>query len=325
MASVGTRSLRIASVFMVLSAAAQAHGQPASSILEKTLAFPPAVQWKAGGAVISLMGVAWGPADSPQMISKGREDIHIKKPEFYADRPYVLALSFRAKLPNVASVEMYIPSGLGLIRNADGVAEAPMELTAVGFVPFSGSPGTLDVRFSRSGSSEYWDLFPVSADQREFLFQVVPVSGLTAHGGNTKLSFRIIRKGEDFVILNATPIAEACHNFGRDFVGTVGASSRVKVHLTRENETVSGTEQYVRIGTTLWLQGKADSLGDLVLEERYPKDKVTGIFKGKISEDCRAITGLFSKSGGSALQPFELHEAVLTTAQDSDEPDPQKE
>jgi hypothetical protein len=117
---------------MVLSAAAQAHGQPASSILEKTLAFPPAVQWKAGGAVISLMGVAWGPADSPQMISKGREDIHIKKPEFYADRPYVLALSFRAKLPNVASVEMYIPSGLGLIRNADGVAEAPMELTRRG-------------------------------------------------------------------------------------------------------------------------------------------------------------------------------------------------
>jgi hypothetical protein len=310
---------------MVLFAAVHAHGQPASNILEKTLPFPPPVQWKAGSAEISLIGVAWGPADSPQMISKGREDVHVKKPEFYADRPYVLALGFRAKLPNVASVEMYLPSGLGLIRNAGGDIEAPMELTAAGFVPFSGSPGTFDVHFNRSGSSEYWDLFPASADQNEFLFQVVPVSGVTAHGGNTKLSFRIIRKGEAFVILNATPTAEACLSIGKYFVGTVGASSHVKVHLTQENETVSGTEQYMRIGTTLWLQGKADSLGNLVIEERYPKDKVTGIFKGKISQDCRAINGFFSKPDGSALQPFELHQAGATTAQDPDESDPQKE
>jgi len=310
---------------MVLFAAARAHGQPASHFLEKTLAFPPPVQWKAGGAEISLIGVAWGPADSSQMISKRREDIHVKKPEFYADRPYVLALGFRAKLPNVASVEMFMPSGLGLIRNADGDIAAPMELTAAGFVPFSGSPGTFDVHFNRSGSTEYWDLFPVSAEQKEFLFQVASVSGPMGPSGNAKLSFRIIRKDEDFVILNATPAAEACLNLGKDFVGTVGASSRVKLHLTLENETVSGTEQYVRIGTTLWLQGKADSLGNLVIEERYPKDKVTGIFKGKLSQDCRAITGFFSKPDGSQLQPFEFRNAGATAAQDSDESAPQKE
>jgi len=325
MGRVGATSLRIASVFMVLFAAVQAHGQPASNVLEKTLPFPPPVQWKAGGAEISLIGVAWGPADSSQMISKRREDIHVKKPEFYADRPYVLALGFRAKLPNVASVEMYFPSGLGLIRNTDGDIEAPMELTAAGFVPFSGSPGTFDVHFNRSGSTEYWDLFPVSAEQKEFLFQVASVSGPMGPSGNAKLSFRIIRKDEDFVILNATPAAEACLNLGKDFVGTVGASSRVKLHLTRENETVSGTEQYVRIGTTLWLQGKADSLGNLVIEERYPKDKVTGIFKGKLSQDCRAITGFFSKPDGSQLQPFEFRNAGATTALDADESDPQKE
>jgi len=321
----GARSLRIASVVMVLFAAAHAHSQPASNVLEKTLAFPPPVQWKAGGAEISLVGVAWGPADSPKMISRGREDIHVKKPEFYADRPYVLALGFRAKLPNVASVEMYLPSGLGLIRNADGDIEAPMELTAAGFVPFSGSPGTFDVHFNRSGSTEYWDLFPVSADQKEFLFQVISVSGLMAPSGNAKLSFRVVRKDEDFVILNAAPTAEACLNVGKDFVGTVGASSRIKVHLTRENETVSGTEQYARIGTTLWLQGKADSLGTLVIEERYPKDKVTGIFKGKISQDCRAIAGFFSKPDGSALQPFELHQAGAVSQHDAIQSDPERE
>lgn len=325
MESVGARSLRIASVFMVLFAASRAHGQPASNVLEKTLAFPSPVQWKAGDTEISLIGVAWGPADSPKMISKGREDIRVKKPEFYADRPYVLALAFRAKLPNVASVEMYLPSGLGLIKNTDGDLEAPMELTAAGFVPFSGSPGTFDVHFNRSGSTEYWDLFPVSADQKEFLFQVVSASGLVALRGNTKLAFRIIRKDEDFVILNATPTAEACLNFGKDFVGTVGAGSRIKVQLTRENETVSGTEQYVRIGTNLWLQGKADSLGDLLIEERYPKDKVTGIFKGKISQDCRAITGFFSKPDGSALQPFEFHEAGAVPQADASHSDPEQE
>jgi hypothetical protein len=325
MESARAKSLRIASVFMVLFAAAQSHGQPASNVLEKTLAFPPPVQWKAGSAEISLVGVAGGRADSPKMISKGREDIHVKKPEFYADRPYVLALGFRAKLLNVASVEMYLPSGLGLIRNADGDIEAPMELTSVGFVPFSGSPGTFDVHFNRSGSTEYWDLFPVSADQKEFLFQVVSPSGLAASSGNAKLSFRIIRRDEDFVILNTTPTAEECLNVGRDFVGTVGASSRLNAHLTRENETVSGTEQYVRIGTTLWLQGKADSLGNLVIEERYPKGKVTGIFKGKISEDCRAIRGFFSKPDGSALQPFELHQAGAVSQHDASQSDPERE
>jgi len=325
MERVGARSLRIACAFMVLFAVAHAHGQSASNDLEKTLAFPPPVQWKAGGAEISLIGVAWGPADSPKMISKGREDTHVKKPEFYADRTYVLALGFRAKLPNVASVEMYVPSGLGLIRNADGDIEAPMELTAAGFMPFSGSPGTFDVHFNRSGSTEYWDLFPVSADQKEFLFQVVSVSGHMGLSGNTQLSFRVVRQDEDFVILNAMPMADACLNFGKDFVGTVGASARVKLELTRENETVSGTEQYVRVGTTLWLQGKADSLGNLVIEERYPKDRVTGIFKGKISQDCRAVSGFFSKPDGSALQPFEFHEAGAVPQADASHSDPERE
>ena len=99
---------------------------------------------------------------------------------------------------------------------------------------------------------------------------------------------------------------------GSNFAGTVGANSRITLTLTREGAGVSGTEQYVRVGKTLWLQGTADSLGNLAIEERYPKDFVTGIFKGALSQDYRMISGFFSKPDGSRLQPFEFREAEAT-------------
>jgi hypothetical protein len=86
--------------------------------------------------------------------------------------------------------------------------------------------------------------------------------------------------------------------------------------------TVSGTEQYARIGKTLWLQGTADSLGNLVVEERYPKERVTGIFKGKISQDCQAIAGFFSKPDGTRLQPFTLREVSAASHTDANTSDP---
>jgi len=76
----------------------------------------------------------------------------------------------------------------------------------------------------------------------------------------------------------------------------------------------------VRIGTTLWLQGSADSLGTVALEERYPKDVVTGIFKGSFSQGCRVISGLFSKPDGSRLQPFEFREARTSDQPAQDPP-----
>jgi len=105
----------------------------------------------------------------------------------------------------------------------------------------------------------------------------------------------------------------------------VGANVGVKLQLTRQNAALSGTEQYSRIGTTLWLKGTADSLGNLVLEERYPKDVVTGIFKGSFSQGCRVISGHFSKPDGSRLQPFEFHEVGIPhePAQDQSNPEPQ--
>lgn len=295
-----------------------ASGAPASDVLTKKLDFPSPVQWKVGGIEVSLIGVAWGPSSSPEMISKGREDIHVQNPEFYPDRAYVLALNFRAKVQNVVSNPISAASsGLGLVMNADADIEAPMNLTRSGFVPFSGSPGVFDIRFNRNNTTEYWDLFPASPDQKEFLFEVF--------SPDSKLSFKITRKNDDFIIINTSPAAEtSCLIFNKNFAGTVGADISLTLQLTRHNTTVSGKEQYLREGKTTALQGTADSLGNLVIEERYPEDQITGIFKGRFSPGCQVITGFFSKPDGSRLEPFEFREAGTAIQHDVDDSDPQQ-
>src|SRR5271165_3941885 len=128
--------LQMLGVILLLAASAGlATGAPASDIITKKLDFASPVQWKIGEIEVSLIGVTWGLANSPEMISKGPQDIHVQKPEFYPDRPYVLALNFRAKVPNALSNSIsYTSSGLGRVKNVDGDIEAPMELTASGFV-----------------------------------------------------------------------------------------------------------------------------------------------------------------------------------------------
>src|SRR5437899_12326857 len=87
-----------------------------------------------------------------------------------------------------------------------------------------------------------------------------------------------------------------------------GPDSKVTLHLQQKGATLSGAQQYVRIGRTLWLRGQVDSFGNFALEERYPENRLTGIFKGKFSERCQTMTGYFSKPDGSRLLPFEFHE-----------------
>jgi hypothetical protein len=285
-------------------------GLAASSpdIVEKKLEFPWPIQWKVNNVIeVSLVAVALGPANSPDMASKGADDVHVTNPAFFPDRPYVIALQFQAKMPRTMSAVIGAQSGLGLVKDVSGNLEAPMELTPQGFVPFSGGPGVFDLRFHHSPSTEYWDLFPVPADQTEFLFEVMTPSGIILSGGSEKLSFRIIRTGDDFRIIDETlgPTAY-CLKFKRSFSGHIGADSAVNWQLTRENTSLSGTEQYTRIGKTLWLQGTVDSLGNLEIKENYPENRETGIFKGSFSEQCQTITGFFSKPDGSRLLPFEL-------------------
>jgi hypothetical protein len=283
-------------------------GPPESSskIAEKNLTFPSPVQWTANGTEISLIHAAWGPAHSPEMLSKGRQKMAREQPTFYPDRPYVLALGFRARSPTVSPTSSFSTSGLVRVKDTDGNIEVPMVLTPDGFVPFSGSPGVYDVHFDKDTTTEYWDLFPAALDQKEFLFQVF-LGNVGAN--NPRFSFRIVLRGADIAIVDVSQQpGTTCLDLHNEFAGTVGASTRLTVQLVGNNGTLSGTEQYQRIGKTLWLRGTADMLGNFVLEERYPEDQVTGIFKGKFSNGCQVMQGYFSKPDGSRLLPFDLRQ-----------------
>jgi len=291
-----------------LSICTQAQSGPpvsSSKIIEKTLSFPFPVQWTTANVEISLIHVAWGPADSPEMQSKGRQKMVQEQPNFYPDRPYVLALGFQARLLGAIPMISYTGSGLVRIKDTGGNIEVPMVLTPEGFVPFSGSPGVYDVHFEKNSNTEYWDLFPAGPDQKEFLFRVFPWNAGTS---DPIASFRIVRQDTDIAIVDVSTQPKTCLDLQNDFAGTIGASTRVEVHLVGNSANLSGTEQYQRIGKTLWLTGSVDALGNVVLEERYPEDRVTGIFKGKFSNQCRLIQGYFSKPDGSRLLPFEFRQ-----------------
>jgi hypothetical protein len=305
-----------ACLLSILFAQAQAGHSP-SNVVEKSFAFPSPLQWKAQEVEISLIGLAWGPAQSPEMLAKGRERMAMDKPQFFPDRPFALALHFRATVPNVVAAEQYSSSGLTMVKNIDGDQEIPQQLTSSGFTPFSGSPIVPDLHFNRSRITEFWDMFPVSPEQKEFLFQVSDF-GRLLRPGMASLSFRILLRDGEFTIVNTLPQpATGCSKLNQNLVGTIGANSRITVELKREGETISGTEKYIRVGQTLWLRGTADSMANFVVEERFPEEQVTGIFKGKFSPDCRSLTGYFSKPDGSRLQPFELHEAGSIDRPDS--------
>lgn len=282
-----------------------------SKILEEKLAFPPPIQWKVQGIEVSLAALAWGPANSPEMISKGREPIGREKPEFFSDRPYALALCFRAKASEVR--DMFLGSRLTRVKNVEGDLESPWILTPSGFAQFSGAPGTYDIQFQKTDTTQFCDFFPVSSEDKQFLFQVSDKQFLfqvSPAPGKPILSFRVIVKDNKFEVINAAPGPEATRQFKKDFTGTVGAESKVNWQLTASGAELSGTEQYARIGKTLWVQGAVDSLGNFELKEYYPKDQLTGIFDGKFSQNYGEMSGYFSKPDGSRLQPFEFKEVT---------------
>src|SRR6202521_1173528 len=201
--------------------------EPSAKIVEKNLTFPSRVQWPTNGAEISLLHVAWGPANSPEMLSKGRQKMGREQATFYPDRPDVLALGFRAKSVAAIPTTSYSTSGLVRVKDTDGDIEVPMVLTSDGFVPFSGSPGIYDVHFEQNMTTEYWDLFPAAPDQKEYIFQVF--SGY-ARANHSRLSFSIVLQGDDIAIVNVSPQQRvSCMEFGNDLAGTVGASAHVKV------------------------------------------------------------------------------------------------
>jgi hypothetical protein len=278
-----------------------AANQPAP-MLEEKYAFPQPLQWRVQNTEVSLIGLAWGPANSPGMIAKGRELTKREQAEFFPDRPYALAVCLRAKF--ATPITGFLLSGLVRIKNVEGSLEYPMALTSSGFVkPFVVPGGLNDLPFKGSDTAEPCEFFPASPDQKDFLFQ------LRAPAVAPFSSFRIVVKEDKFVIIRASPGEEGtAGHFTKNFSGTIGAETAVSLQLVARGTELSGTEQYTRIGKTLWLKGKVDSLGNFELQESYPKDQVTGVLRGKFSLGYREMTGYFSKPDGSRLQPFEFRE-----------------
>jgi hypothetical protein len=286
---------------------------PVSSILEEKLPFPPPVQWRMGEMELSLIGIAWGPANSPDMLAKGREAAAREKPIFPTDRSYALALCLRAAVPHAGNTIRL--SGLVRIKNVSGEIEYPSDLTSSGFVPLFVVPaGVNDIPFKGTDSVEHWEFFPAAPDQKEFLFQVI------RSAGNPILSFRLILKENKFVLVNASPGPVASvFQMTRKFTGTIGAESKVELQLTANGAILTGTERYLKSSKSLRLEGKIDSLGNFELEEFYPKDTKTGILRGKFSLDYRLMSGYFSKP------PFEFHEAAGAGPTSQPTPDSQQQ
>jgi hypothetical protein len=272
-----------------------------AKVIEKTLVFPSPVQWKLNSdnrnVGVSLTGLAWGPAVAPEMIAKGRERGSNEKSEPFSERSYVIALGFQARMA-IPLLDMRTRSGLVRIKDVDGNVDTPWDLTSFGFVGKD-----YDIHFARGDvTTEYWDFFPVSPEQNEFLFEVHSPA-------QSVLYFRVILTDGDLRVINSTPdMQSACLQFDKSFGGSIGADSVVSLQITRQNAVLSGTERYARIGKTLWLAGAVDLLGNFIIEERYPKDRITGVLKGRFDADYQTMSGYFSKPDGSLLQPFEFHE-----------------
>lgn len=279
-----------------------------TKVIEKKFAFPPPIQWKSGNWEVSVIGIAWGPANSPAMTSRGRKNALSKEaPGFFPDRSYALAIHLQGFSPNTNSNTMYGGSGLVLIRDVSGDFQVPMVLTPRGFTRYSGSPGTMDLSFIRSNKTEVWDFFPVSPHQKELLFQSFAFTSTSR--GMPRASFKVLLRDGKLALVNVTPgNRTACSDFKRNFSGTIGPRISVRLSLTVQGTKISGTEQYERIGKTLRLTGHVDTFGNFKMQEQYPTNHLTGLFNGKFARGCQAMTGYFSKPDGARLLPFSFDE-----------------
>ena len=276
--------------------------QGPAKVLEETFPFPPPLQWKLSDIELSVIGLAWGPADSPEMIAKGHEAPSREKPAFFPDKTYALAVHFRAYKPQLN--QMVSQSQLARITDVEGDVEYAWQLTPSGFVNVRGATAAFSNVTMRN--VEFWDFFPVLPEQRDFLFQVTPF-----YTRNPSLTFRIVIRDNKLLIFNPSPAPEAAvPDFSKKFSGSVGGESAVNWQLTKTGSKLSGTEQYAQAGRTLWLNGAVDSLANFELKEYYPRDQLTGIFAGKFSKNLEGMNGYFSKPNGSDLQTFELTEVV---------------
>jgi hypothetical protein len=312
----GIRASSIFLAVLLLSIVAQPQPKSAPKSINKEVSFPSPIEWTVDDHVdISLTGLIFGPADSPDLMSKAREPLLNSKPENLPERPYVIGLGFTAKITGrtgLPTLDMRTFSRLVRVTDVDGNTETPFALTYAGMVK-----EIYDLHFKGSDSTQYWDVFPVTPNEKEFLFEVYS----SAH--SLVISFRIVRKDDDLVIINSTPDSgSACPDFEKNFVGSIGADIPIQLQLTNRGATLSGSEQYTQVGKTLSIIGKVDSLGYFRMQEESHKNHATGILNGRFDPGCTTMSGHYSKPDGSLLQPFKFHELHLSGVKEKLSPIP---
>jgi hypothetical protein len=130
---------------------------------------------------------------------------------------------------------------------------------------------------------------------------------------------------------SGTPTAELNHPVGgstpppqtKYFKGSIGSSLDLQMKLVRDNDQLSGSYFYSKVGTRITLRGTIDKDGNLTLQEFDPSGKQTGVFKGLWTVDAdglATLVGNWSKPPGEKGEDkktaFSVHEEPIALSGD---------
>lgn len=91
----------------------------------------------------------------------------------------------------------------------------------------------------------------------------------------------------------------------KEYVGAINGNLKIRMFMFQDNNNISGTYIYEKVGREINISGSKDSAQNITLKESTPEGKQTGIFKGRfVTED--SIEGNWSKADGSTSFPFNL-------------------
>jgi type 1 fimbria pilin len=93
-------------------------------------------------------------------------------------------------------------------------------------------------------------------------------------------------------------------DFQRLYVGTINGKYPITMLIQKNGFSITGTYQYDRIGTDLYLAGSITTDGTVDMKEFTAEGKHTGTFLGKASSST--FTGVWKSSDGKKTLPFSL-------------------
>jgi hypothetical protein len=108
-------------------------------------------------------------------------------------------------------------------------------------------------------------------------------------------------------------VARAQDFAGKVFSGAINKRYPVRMTLTRQGATITGTYVYTKVGKTITLRGEAQTDGTVLLFEVNDRGENTGVFRGVFADE-RRFSGTWSEPDGSRTMPFEVEAGAATSA-----------